>query len=109
MVEFSKNSVDPFAALAHPIRRAMVARLAAGPATVSDLAEPFDVSLEAISKHTKVLARAGIIERKRINGSFQCSLVVERFGEIQSWLTKIEQQWTQRLDNLASLLENSNK
>jgi len=109
MVEFAKHTVDPFSALAHPIRRAIVARLAIGDATVSELAEPFDVSLEAISKHTKILARAGIIQRTRVNGSFRCSLVGKRFGEIQSWLTNIEHQWIQRLDNLAAVFSTPKK
>jgi DNA-binding transcriptional ArsR family regulator len=75
-----------FAALADPTRRAIVTRLASGPASVSELAAPFDVSLPAISKHVKILETIGLIVRERLGRVHELRLVVEPIREAERWL-----------------------
>ena len=75
-----------FAALSDPTRRAIVARLADGEATVSELAEPFAISLPAVSKHLKVLERAGLIERGRDAQRRPCRLRVQGLAEVADWV-----------------------
>lgn len=75
-----------FGALADPTRRAMLARLALGEANVSELAEPFEISLPAITKHLNVLERAGLINRRRIGRLKRCSLVEGAMEEASAWL-----------------------
>lgn len=92
-----------FAALAHPTRRAILARLAEGDASVVELAEPFDVSQPAISKHLKVLEGAGLISRGRDAQRRPCSLEAGPLGEATAWLERYRQFWEaqfQRLDDL---------
>lgn len=93
-----------FAALADATRRAMLVRLAHGEATVSELAAPFDISLPAISKHLKVLERAGLISRGR-NGQFRpCRLEAERLDGATDWIEQNRQVWTDRFDKLSAHL-----
>lgn len=77
-----------FGALADPTRRAMLARLAEGEANVSELAEPFDISLPAITKHLNVLERARLIHRRRIGRIKRCSLVDGALEEAMRWMLK---------------------
>ena len=93
-----------FAALADSTRRAILARLAHGEATVNELAAPFDISLPAISRHLKVLERAGLISRGR-NGQFRpCRLEAERLDGATDWIEHNRQVWTDRFDKLAAHL-----
>src|SRR6478752_1984304 len=85
-----------FAALADPTRRAIVARLAGGEATVLELAEPFHVSLPAISKHLKVLERAGLITRGRDAQRRPCRLRVESLEEVTTWAEDTRRVWHER-------------
>jgi DNA-binding transcriptional ArsR family regulator len=95
-----------FAALADGTRRAILAKLAHGEATVNELAAPFDISLPSISKHLKVLERAGLISRGR-NGHFRpCRLEAERLDEATDWIEQNRQVWTERFDKLAAHLRN---
>ena len=89
-----------FAALADPTRRAIVARLAQGEATVTELAEPFPISLPAISRHLKVLERAGLIARDRSAQSRPSILRDERLGEATAWMQSCREIWESRLDRL---------
>ncbi len=89
-----------FAALADPTRRAILARLAEGEATVGELAEPFAVSLPAISRHLKVLEQAGLITRGRAAQSRPSSLRVEALEEASAWLEARRELWNGRLDRL---------
>ena len=89
-----------FAALADPTRRAIVARLARGEATVTELAEPFPISLPAISRHLKVLERAGLIARDRSAQSRPSRLRAERLGEAAAWMESCREIWESRLDRL---------
>ncbi|HEU0201958.1 MAG TPA: metalloregulator ArsR/SmtB family transcription factor [Burkholderiaceae bacterium] len=98
-----------FAALSDPTRRAILARLAAGEATVSELAEPFDVSLPAISRHLRVLHDAGLIERRNDAQRRVCRLQPERLREAADWIEFYRQFWEGRLDSLAEYLNATRK
>jgi DNA-binding transcriptional ArsR family regulator len=98
-----------FAALADSTRRAMLAKLAHGEATVKELAEPFDMSLPAISKHLKVLERAGLISRGR-NGQFRpCRLEADGLDVATDWIEHNRQIWTDRFDKLSAHLRELQK
>ena len=94
-----------FAALADPTRRAIVARLAKGDASVLELAAPFDMSQPAISKHLKVLERAGLIARSRDAQRRPCRLVVAPLREAIDWLERYHEMWEARFQELDNLLE----
>ena len=89
-----------FAALANSTRRAILARLAVGEATVNELAEPFDMTLPAISKHIKVLERAGLIVRAHRAQFRPCALDAARLEEVSSWAEQCRQTWEARLDRM---------
>jgi DNA-binding transcriptional ArsR family regulator len=89
-----------FAALADPTRRALLARLAQGEATVNELAEPFDMSLQAISKHLKVLERAGLITRGRDAQFRPCRFEAAPLAPAIDWIERHRQVWTDRFDLL---------
>ena len=89
-----------FAALADPTRRAILARLAEGEATVNELAEPFDMSLQAISKHLKVLERAGLITRGRNAQYRPCRLESAPLDGAIDWIDRHRKVWTERFDQL---------
>lgn len=93
-----------FAALADPTRRAILARLARGEATVTELAEPFDMSMPGISKHLKVLEKAGLIERGREAQWRPCRLQAEPLREIESWVEQYRAHWEERFDRLEAYL-----
>lgn len=91
-------------ALADPTRRAIVARLAAGEATVNELAAPFDMSLPAVSKHLKVLERAGLISRGRNAQWRPCRLEAAPLKEIADWVERYRHFWEGSFDRLDSYL-----
>jgi len=91
---------ETFAALGDPTRLAILERLAEGDATVTELAEPFPVSLPAISRHLKVLERAGLITRGRAAQSRPSRLRVEALDEATTWLQARRELWDGRLDRL---------
>lgn len=93
-----------FAALADPTRRAILARLRNGEATVTALAEPFDMSLPAISKHLKVLEGAGLITRSREAQSRPCRLAAKPMRDALAWLEDYRRYWEQSLDRLEDYL-----
>ena len=93
-----------FAALADPTRRAMLARLAQGPATVKELAEPFDISLPAISKHLKVLEHAGLIERGREAQWRPARLQAGPLKDASLWLETYRRNWEESFDRLEEYL-----
>jgi len=97
-----------FSALADPTRRAILARLASGEASVLELAEPFAMSQPAISKHLKVLERAGLISRGRDAQRRPCRIEAQKLAEANAWLENYRQFWEgrfQRLDNLLDALK----
>jgi DNA-binding transcriptional ArsR family regulator len=93
-----------FAALADPTRRAILARLAKGQASVTELAEPFEMSLPAVSKHLKVLERAGLIARGREGQWRPCRLQAGRLKEADEWLEQYRRFWEESLDRLDDYL-----
>jgi DNA-binding transcriptional ArsR family regulator len=94
-----------FAALADPTRRAILARLAHGEATVNELAEPFEISLPAVSRHLKVLEGAGLILRGREAQWRPCRLEPKRLKAVDDWLSVYRRFWEQSLDRMAAYLE----
>ena len=94
-----------FAALADPTRRAILARLALGETSVLRLAEPFDMSLPAVSKHLKVLERAGLITRTRDAQMRPCRIDARALKEADGWLEEYRRLWDERLDRLDSYLK----
>ena len=94
-----------FAALADPTRRAIVARLALGEATVMELAAPFDMSQPAISKHLKVLENAGLISRGRDAQRRPCRLEAQVLADASSWLDHYREVWERNFRRLDALLE----
>lgn len=91
---------ETFAALANATRRAILARLAQGEATVNELAAPFDMKLPAISKHIKVLEHAGLVVRSRQAQFRPCRIAPDRLAEVASWADQYRSIWEQRLDRL---------
>ncbi|MER6507444.1 metalloregulator ArsR/SmtB family transcription factor [Nonomuraea sp. NPDC001636] len=89
-----------FAALADPTRRAILARLADGEATVNELAEPFEMSLQAVSKHLKVLERAGLISRGRDAQWRPCRLETAPLEGASAWIDRYRERWTGSFDRL---------
>jgi DNA-binding transcriptional ArsR family regulator len=102
-------ALDPlsttFAALADPTRRAILARLALGETSVSELAKPFDISAPAISKHLKVLERAGLITRGREAQWRPCRIEPAAFRGVDHWLERYRRLWEERLDRLDAYLQ----
>ena len=98
-----------FAALADPTRRAILARLLNGDASVSGLCEPFDMSQPAISKHLKVLENAGLISRGRDAQRRPCSIEAKPFAEAARWLENYRELWEARYQRLDSVLEEMKK
>ncbi len=93
-----------FAALADPTRRAILARLASGQASVTELAEPFEMSLPAVSKHLKVLERAGLIARGREAQWRPCRLEAAPLKDASDWLEHYSRFWEESLERLADYL-----
>ena len=94
-----------FGALADPTRRAILARLADGEATVGEIAEPFDMTLPAVSKHLKVLERAGLISRTRQAQWRPCRLEPEPLHQVADWLEEYRRAWEERLGRLDEYLK----
>ncbi len=98
-----------FSALADPTRRAILARLSQGEASVTELAEPFELSLPAISKHLKVLERAGLIERARDAQWRRCRLAIGPLKEASDWIGQYRRFWEESFDRLDEYLKELQK
>jgi DNA-binding transcriptional ArsR family regulator len=94
-----------FAALADPTRRAILARLALGESSVNELAEPFDMSLPAVSKHLKVLEHAGLITRSREAQWRPCKIDAGALKDVDNWLERYRKLWEKRFDRLDQYLK----
>jgi DNA-binding transcriptional ArsR family regulator len=94
-----------FAALADPTRRAILSRLMQGETTVSDLAAPFQMSLPAVTKHLRVLERAGLIRKGRDAQRRPCRIEAQPLKEATDWIAQYRQFWEQRLDQLDAYLQ----
>jgi DNA-binding transcriptional ArsR family regulator len=103
----SANVSTIFAALADPTRRAILARLSKGEAPVKDLAEPFSLSGPAITKHLKVLERAGLISRSREGQQRPCRLEPRALAPAADWIEQYRAMWEERLDRLDAYLKSS--
>jgi DNA-binding transcriptional ArsR family regulator len=98
-----------FAALADPTRRAILARLALGECSVTELAEPFDMSLPAVSKHLRVLERAGLIARGREAQWRPCRIEAAPLKEVADWTARYRNLWEQRFNRLDTYLQQMKK
>lgn len=98
-----------FAALADPTRRAILARLAQGEATVNELAAPFSISLQAVSKHLKVLERAGLITRGRDAQWRPCRLDPQPLRHVALWTEQYRRHWEERFDHLEDYIRELTK
>lgn len=101
----SDHLSSTFAALADPTRRAILARLALGETTVNELAEPFEISLPAVTKHLKVLQRAGLISQSRHAQWRPCKLQAAPMQEAANYIEQYRKLWEQRFDQLDSYLK----
>ncbi|TJY62966.1 helix-turn-helix transcriptional regulator [Sinimarinibacterium sp. CAU 1509] len=109
MVKYEAQLDAVFTALAHPARRAMLARLGRGDATVSELAEPLDMSMPAVTKHLKVLERARLISRGRNAQWRPCRLETTPLNEASGWIEEQRKVWEARLDRLETYLHSLDK
>lgn len=106
MVNYRQHRLDlAFSALAHPIRRGILARLSTGEATIAELAKPFKVSAPAISKHMRILEEAGLLSRKKQGREHHCRLEQKRMKEAQAWIENHRRFWSERLDALERYLK----
>src|SRR6516162_9930117 len=96
---------ETFAALANATRRAILARLAQGEATVNELAEPFELTLPAISKHIKVLERAGLVVRGQLAQFRPCSLDAAPLREVSTWTEQYRSEWEAGFDRMDKYLD----
>jgi DNA-binding transcriptional ArsR family regulator len=94
-----------FAALAHPARRGMLAKLANGDASVTELAEPYDMSMAAVSKHLKVLEGAGLVSRGKDAQWRPCHLEAKPLAAAQGWIEEYRRFWERNLDSLGEYLK----
>jgi len=90
---------DVLAAISHPSRRAIIAQLAKGPARFLDVAQPFDTALNAVTKHLKLLERAGLIERSKQGREVMISFRAEPLRLVSGWVHEYERYWNERLDS----------
>jgi len=97
-----------FAALADPTRRAILARLLAGECSVTELAEPFEMSMPAVSKHLRVLERAGLIARRRDAQFRPCRIEPGPLKDVAQWMERYREVWEERLDRLDAYLQEMN-
>lgn len=109
MVNLSPTLDAVFRALADPKRRAMVERLARGPATIGELGEPFALTKPAVTKHVKVLERAGLLTREIDGRVHRCEIDPEPLTTAQRWVSDVREFWEARLDDLAAYLETVQK
>lgn len=108
MTPTTNDTLDAiFSALANPTRRALLRRLRSGPARITDLAEPFDMSFAAVSKHIRVLERAGLVTRRIEGRVHHCAIDAAPLAEAERWLAAQRTFWEGTLDSLATHLEDT--
>ncbi len=106
MVKYKSQDLDAvFSALGDPTRRAILARLALGEASVGDLAAPHEMSLPAVSKHLRVLETAGLIRKEKDGRVVRCRLEAAPLGDAAAWIAEYRRFWEAQLDALAGYLE----
>jgi len=97
---------DVLTAISHPSRRAIIQQLSAGPARFTDIAKPFDTALNSVTKHLKLLERAGLIEREKQGREVLISLRGEPLREVAGWVHEYERFWNTRLDEFQQYFKN---
>ena len=103
--EIGADSLDAvFFALSDPVRRAILDRLDQGPLLVSEIAGPFSISLQAVSRHIQVLVRAGLVTQARTGRISRCSLDAEPLGEAAAWINRYAKYWQAQFETLAQRL-----
>ena len=100
---------DVLTAISHPTRRAIIGQLANGPARFLDIAKPFDTALNAVTKHLKLLERAGLIEREKRGREVLISLRGEPLREVAGWVHEYDRFWNERLDQFEQHFRNKKK
>ena len=109
MVNYSAVLDKTFGALSDATRRAMIQRLARGEYSVTELAQPFDMSLPAVSKHVRILEQAGILVRQKTGRTFRCRLQPRPLEEATQWVEHHRMFWEKQLDSLADFLAETKK
>jgi DNA-binding transcriptional ArsR family regulator len=109
MVYYSIELDQTFYALSDPTRRAIISRLAEGEISILELASPFDMSLPAVSKHIRVLEKAGLLTRKKQGRVQYCRLNANPMREAAKWLVFYQKFWEAKLDSLTNFLEENSK
>ncbi len=109
MVQYPQTIDRTFAALADPTRRAVFERLARGPATITELAEPFGISLTGMKKHVQVLEDAGLATTEKVGRTRRCNLGPRRLEDVQEWTEAYRRMLNERLDRFGELLERTTK
>ena len=100
---------DVLTAISHPSRRAILGRLADGPARFTDIAKPFNTALNSVTKHLKLLERAGLIARKKQGREVLISFRGEPLREVAAWVHEYERFWNEHLDRFAQFFEDQKK
>src|SRR5215831_4085187 len=100
---------DVLTAISHPSRRAIIGQLAAGPARFTDIAKPFDLALNAVTKHLTLLERAGLITREKQRRQVLVSFRPEPLRMVAGWVHEYERFWSERLDEFQGFLEEKRK
>jgi DNA-binding transcriptional ArsR family regulator len=104
MAQYSRHLDGMFQALSDPTRRAVVGRLARGPATVSELAKPFDMALPSFMKHIHLLEASGWIRTRKDGRVRTCAIDERAFGAVESWLSEQRRLWEERTDRLEAFV-----
>jgi DNA-binding transcriptional ArsR family regulator len=100
---------DVLTAISHPTRRAIIGQLASGPARFLEVARPFDIALNAVTKHLKLLERAGLIERRKEGREVYISFRGEPLREVAGWVHEYERFWNERLDEFEQFFKNKRR
>ena len=109
MVYYSKSLDNTFSALSDPTRRAIMSKLAESDLPIMELASPFDMSLPAVSKHIRVLEKAGLLIRRKRGRVHYCHLNAKPLRDAAKWLAFYQQFWDAKLDSLANFLEENSE
>ncbi len=107
MLQYSPNLDLAFQALADPARRGMLERLSLGPASVSELARPFDMSLSAIVQHLKVLEAGGLVRTEKVGRVRTCQIEPAALSSAEQWISQRRTTWEQRFDRLEQYLQDN--
>lgn len=105
MVQYQPTLDQAFGALSDPTRRAILERLGSGEATITELAEPFAITLTGMRKHVRVLEEAGLVATEKIGRTRHCRLTPSRLDEIEAWIQSYRQMLETRLDRFGEMLE----